>query len=164
MTEKPENQIDNTTRSRLAGQTMQPATTPRCWYCWAITPWWDCNCPDATLAREGKLAKPRVVEDPATGLPVIILPEHVVERHAAAGRIWDNGSRLERWRDVHEIKPPVNKPANLEPANTDVNSKPREHTVHTPAVNSREQAKMDAAAAEKRKAYRREWMARKRQK
>jgi hypothetical protein len=147
MTEKPANEIDNTTRSRLAGQTMQPATTPRCWYCWAITPWWDCNCPDATLAKAGKLAKPRVVEDPATGRPVIILPEHVVERHAAAGRIWDNGTRLERWRDVHEIKP--------------VNTEPREQPVHTPPVNTPEQ---DAAAAEKRKAYRREWMARSRAK
>ena len=148
MTEKPENQIDNATKTRLAGQTMQPATTPRCWYCWAITPWWDCNCPDATLAKAGKLAKPRVVEDPRTGRMVIILPEYVVQRHAAAGRIWDNGSRLERWKDVQAQ-------LTADPVNT----KP----VHKSAVDRESVDTVDTVdSAEKRKAYKREWMAKKR--
>jgi hypothetical protein len=59
-------------RDRLKGQTLHRAQIPHCWYCWAITPWWDCHCPDATLVREGKLAKPKFVT--RDGKRVVILP------------------------------------------------------------------------------------------
>ena len=68
----------------------------RCLYCWAVTPWWECGCEDARVAREDGVGRPEVRDGPG-GRMVVVLPAHVVERHRAAK------GRLERYRASREI-------------------------------------------------------------
>lgn len=54
---------------------------PRCLYCGAAgRPWWECDCFRAKEVRDGKRAKPRVVE--RSGRMVIILDDEAAANNA----------------------------------------------------------------------------------
>lgn len=73
-----------TVKERLAAAGPSGVSAPHCWFCGKVEAWFRCDCRDATAAREGKRAKPRVVE--RDGHMLIILDPEVMARPHNQGR------------------------------------------------------------------------------
>lgn len=63
--------------ARLAAQTPSNTRPAHCWFCGKIEAWFQCNCPEARDAQQGRRAKPRY----DAKLDAMILDEEIIRRN-----------------------------------------------------------------------------------
>lgn len=135
---------------------------PHCWFCGKIETWFQCDCPEAREAQQGKRAKPRYDAKKRA----MILDEDIIQRNLA----WGYGRRYVAAKPTDAVHVPRKpKPVNSEPVHAaDSVNRTAEKSVHAPAsVNTavnRDTTEPVHAESEDdaRKAYRREWQRKKR--
>ncbi len=137
---------DDTVVERLAARGPSGIRAPHCWFCGKVEAWFQCDCPEARDAQQGRRTKPRF--DATLG--AMILDEDIIERNLK----WGYARRYVRAGSAERSKPQA---ITVDSVNTTVNT-----AVNETAVNTVNETPVSTAKSDRR-AYHREYMRKRRE-